>query len=72
MIEGADEIDHEQIDQAVGERAVNMADQWITLAHAQTLLLLEEREAGCAEGAEAAPIDSRRRGLRVRLNALLK
>jgi hypothetical protein len=41
---GIEKIDHERIDQAVGEKAATLADQWVALAHAQTLLLLEERE----------------------------
>lgn len=44
VIERADKIDHEQIEQAVGGKAANLAEQWVALAHAETLFLLEERE----------------------------
>lgn len=44
VIERADKIDHEQIEQAVGEKAVDLAEQWVALAHAETLLLLEGEE----------------------------
>jgi len=44
VIEGAETIDQKQIERAVGEKGANLPDQWVVLAHAETLLLLEERE----------------------------